>query len=108
MDLNTEHLSSLRQLKSEIEPGLEADLLTLDTVQKRIRTARERLQHIDGLLGADSSDGTVRSELTPPTPAPEIGFLDACEAAMSEPPSAIHADELTEADQRMSSTGRVS
>jgi hypothetical protein len=96
MDIKNEHVSSLTKLKSEIESGLEADLLTLDTVQERIRTARERLHHIDGLLGTHSSAGTGRSELPPATPTPEIDFLDACEAAMSAPPSGIHVDELRE------------
>lgn len=100
MELKSEHLLSLKQLKSEFESGLEADLLILDTVQERIRIARERLHHIDGLLGADSSDGTGRPDKhTPvmtPAPGPDIDFLDACEAAMSEPPSGIHVEELRE------------
>ena len=80
----------LREWRASILAELETDLASLVHLQKRVRDAKQRLQHIDGLLSL-----TDRQTDEPSTDSVRTDdFLDDCEAVLSEASKPVHVREL--------------
>ena len=80
----------LREWRTRIVSDLETDLQSLTTLQNKIRGAKQRLQHIDGLLGlADRQTNQPNTESITTE-----ALLTACENIQSEAIEPLHVTEL--------------
>jgi hypothetical protein len=80
----------LLEWRTRIVSDLETDLQSLIKLQNKIRDAKQRLQHIDGLLSLDD-----RQTNPPSTESIETeDLLAACKKIQSEATEPLHATEL--------------